>query len=156
MGPIFRRILCPLDFDRDSGAALALAIRVARQNGASLVLLNVVPVPAGAAELAPIPLEPYPFWEQTSRARLEKVGRDIVDGKVPHEIVVLSGDPANGVLRTAADYHVDLIVMGTHGRTGVRHFLLGSVAEKVVRESPVPVLTVHPSEHPVHEPEPAN
>jgi universal stress protein A len=142
---LFSKILCPLDFDRDSGAALELAIKLARQNQSSLVLLNVAPLPIGAAEMSPVPLDPYPFWEETCRARLEKIGREVVDGKVPYETLIASGDAATGILATVTETDADLIVMGTHGRTGVSRMLLGSVAEKVVRESPVPVLTVHPT-----------
>jgi nucleotide-binding universal stress UspA family protein len=60
------------------------------------------------------------------------------------EIFVASGNAAPEILNLAAERRIDLIVMGTLGRTGVKHFLLGSVAERVVRESPVPVLTIHP------------
>lgn len=143
---LFDRILCPIDFDRDSDAALALGLRLAEQNRASLILLNVAPLPIGTSETAPIPLDPYPFWEKTCRARLEKIGRDVVDGKAPYETLIASGDPADGILAAIGDSGADLIVMGTHGRTGISRVLLGSVAERVVRESPVPVLTVHPTE----------
>ncbi len=59
------------------------------------------------------------------------------------ETLVTSGDPAEQVLETARDLDADLIVMGTHGRKGLSHLVLGSVAERVVRESPIPVLTAH-------------
>jgi universal stress protein A len=144
---LFSRILCPLDFDRDSDAALALALKLAEQNHASLILLNVAPLPIGATEMSPVPLDPYPFWEKTCRARLEKIGREVVDGKVPYETLIASGDPAAGIIATIGETGSDLVVMGTHGRTGISRVLLGSVAEKVVREAPVPVLTVHPTEH---------
>jgi universal stress protein A len=143
---LFSRILCPVDFDRDSDAALALALRLAQQNGASLALLNVAPLPIGAAEMSPVPLDPYPFWEKTCRARLEKIGREVVDGKVPYETLIASGDPATAILTTIGEINADLVVMGTHGRTGISRVLLGSVAEKVVREASVPVLTLHPTE----------
>lgn len=143
---LFDRILCPVDFDRDSDSALALALKLARQNQASLILLNVAPLPLGTTETSPVPLDPFPFWEKSCRARLEKIGRELVDGKVPYETLIASGDPADGILATIAESGADVVVMGTHGRTGISRVLLGSVAEKVVRESTVPVLTVHPSE----------
>ena len=65
-------------------------------------------------------------------------------GGNPHEIFVATGNAAPEILNLTAEQDIDLLVMGTHGRTGLKHFLLGSVAERVVRESPVPVLTIHP------------
>ena len=64
-----------------------------------------------------------------------------------HEMLVISGDPAEQVLNTARGLDADLIVMGTHGRKGLSHLVLGSVAERVVRESSVPVLTAHSTAH---------
>ncbi len=61
-----------------------------------------------------------------------------------NELFVANGNAAPEIINFAAGWKIDLVVMGTHGRTGLKHFLLGSVAERVVRESPVPVLTIHP------------
>jgi nucleotide-binding universal stress UspA family protein len=74
---------------------------------------------------------------------LEAIAQEKLAG-VSHEVFVASGNAAPEILNLAVEQHIDLIVMGTHGRKGITHLLLGSVAERVVRESPVPVLTIHP------------
>jgi universal stress protein A len=143
MAALFSRILCPIDFERDSMDALELASKLAKQNSAKICLLTAIGVPPAATELPPAPLIPSPEIEASCRSQLEALARDKLAG-VSHEIIVASGNAAPEILNLSAKRHIDLIVMGTHGRTGVKHFLLGSVAERVVRESPVPVLTIHP------------
>ena len=126
--------------------ALELACQLAKQNSATVYLLTVIGVPpAAATALPPVPiaLNPDPEFEAECLRRLEAIAREKLAG-VSHEIFVASGNAAPEILNLAAERDIDLIVMGTHGRTGVKHFLLGSVAERVVRESPVPVLTIHP------------
>ena len=142
---VFSKILCPIDFDRDSMEALDLAALIARQNSAEILLLAVVAAPIDAAiELPPVPLNPDSPFENEYLRRLEKLGQEKLAG-IPHRSLVASGNAAPQILKLIADSNVDLIIMGTHGRKGVKHFLLGSVAERVVRESPVPVLTVRPT-----------
>jgi nucleotide-binding universal stress UspA family protein len=145
MSKLFNRILCPIAFEHESLSALDLAIAIAQQNDATLVLLNVAPLPIGAGEFAPT-LDPYPAIEQVARERLERLAHDRLEGKVAYNTHVVAGDPATQILRAIEAFAADLVVMGTHGRKGVKHLLLGSVAEKVVRESPRPVLTVRPAE----------
>jgi universal stress protein A len=138
---LFRKILCPIDFSEHSVAALDVALKMAQQNDATVYLLNVVPLPAGAAGFQPVPMEPYPYVEKDRREQLEKLAQERIPAAVRYEAVVISGDPAERVLETARGLDADLIVMGTHGRRGLSHLFLGSVAERVVRESPIPVLT---------------
>jgi universal stress protein A len=144
MAGIFSTILCPIDFERDSMDALELACRIAKQNSATVCLLTVIGAPpAAATALPPAPLVPDTEFETSCRGQLEALAKEKLTG-VPSEIFVATGNAASEILNLAAGRNVDLIVMGTHGRTGVKHLLLGSVAERVVRESRVPVLTVHP------------
>ena len=144
MDTIFSRILCPIDFERDSMDALELASRIAKQNSAKVYLLTVIGEPlAAATELPPIAAQPNTQFEVECRDRLKALAQEELAG-VSHEIFVASGNAAPQILSLAAMRHVDLIVMGTHSRTGIKRFLLGSVAERIVRESPVPVLTIHP------------
>jgi nucleotide-binding universal stress UspA family protein len=144
MSAMFSRILCPIDFERDSMDALQLACALAKQNSATIYLLTVIGVPpAGATALPPVPIFPNAEFEAETRRRLEKFAQGRLEGSLC-ETFVASGNAAKEILNLAAERHIDLIVMGTHGRTGVKHFLLGSVAERIVRESRVPVLTVHP------------
>jgi len=140
---LFRKVLCPIDFSEHSLAALEIALKVVRQNDATLYLLNVAPTPAGAAGFQPVPLDPYPIVEKDRREQLEKLARERIPAAVRCETLVTSGDPAERVLETARGLSADLIVMGTHGRKGLGHLVLGSAAERVVRESPIPVLTTH-------------
>jgi universal stress protein A len=140
---LFHKILCPIDFSDHSLAALGVALKVALQNDASLYLLNVAPVQAGAVGLQPVPMDPYPFHEKDRQEQLVKLGRERIPAAVPYETLVVPGDPAEQVLNTARRVGADLIVMGTHGRGMLRHLVLGSVAERVVRESAIPVLTAH-------------
>jgi nucleotide-binding universal stress UspA family protein len=144
MAALFSKILCPIDFERDSMDALELAYRLAKQNSATVCLLTVIGVPPPAATaLPPVPIFPNAEFEEESRRRLEAVAQEKLAG-ISHEVFIASGNAAPEILNLAAEQKIDLIVMGTHGRTGVKHFILGSVAEHVVRESPVPVLTIHP------------
>jgi len=143
MTQLFRKVLCPIDFSEHSLTALDVALKVVQQNDAALYLLNVAPIPAGAAGFQPVPLDPYPYVEKDRREQLEKLAQERIPATVRYEMLVTSGDPAERVLETARGLDADLIVMGTHGRKGLGHLVLGSVAERVVRESPIPILTVH-------------
>jgi len=143
MTQLFRKVLCPIDFSEHSLTALDVALKVVQQNDAALYLLNVAPMPAGAAGFQPVPMDPYPYVEKDRREQLEKLAQERIPATVRYEMLVTSGDPAERVLETARGLDADLIVMGTHGRKGLGHLVLGSVAERVVRESPIPVLTVH-------------
>jgi nucleotide-binding universal stress UspA family protein len=144
MAALFSKILCPIDFERDSMDALELARKLAKQNSAAVYLLTVIGIPpAAATALPPVPIFPDAEFEAETRRRLEAIAQEKLAG-VAHQLFVASGNAAPEILNLAAEQKVDLIVMGTHGRTGVKRFFLGSVAERVVRESPVPVLTIHP------------
>src|ERR1035437_8636257 len=143
MTQLFRKVLCPIDFSEHSLTALDVALKVVQQNDAALYLLNLAPMPAGAAGFQPVPMDPYPYVEKDSREPLEKLAQDRLPAPVRYEMLVTSGDPAERGRETARGRDADLIVMGTHGRKGLGHLVLGSVAERVVRESPIPVLTVH-------------
>lgn len=149
MTQLFSKILCPVDFDEPSMAALDFARVLAAQNGATLTVLHVAPLPMNATEISPIPMEPYPVWEQVARARLEKVVAGHLEGKgVPYTADTRSGEAAWGILEHARESDCDLIVMATHGRKGVSHFFIGSVAERVIRQASRPVLVFRPKEPP--------
>ena len=132
-------ILHPTDFSERSGFAFRLACSLARDYGARLVDLHVAEPPtAVAAEgvLMPPPtidLEPL-------RERLQQLRQE--DQKVLVEHILVQGGAAEEILQVAQERKCDLIVMGTHGRTGLGRLLMGSVAEQVVRKASCPVLTV--------------
>jgi nucleotide-binding universal stress UspA family protein len=135
---IFKTIVCPVDLEAHSMAAVEMARRLAEQNEAKVVLVHSVTPPL------PGPMEPSPGWENTAKSRLEKIAREHLADKVRGDAMVLRGEASAAIIRTARELGADLIVMTTHGRTGLNRVLLGSTAELVVRESPVPVLTVGP------------
>lgn len=134
-----RTILHPTDFSEPSQAAFDLACALARDYGARLLILHVNPPPPVYAPdgiAMPLPQE-EPLALQ---ARLAAVRPS--DPQIPHEHRLVEGDPAEKILETARNEGVDLIVMGTHGTTGLARLLVGSVAESVLRQAPCPVLTV--------------
>jgi universal stress protein A len=141
---LFQKILCPVDFDDGSASALDSAIRLARENQAKIYLIHVVPLPLGAGRIAPISLEPYRAQHDAAMERLQAIAKEKLEGKLNYEIVLRSGDPAENIIEAEDEIGADIVVMATHGRTGVSHFFLGSVAERVVRESSKPVLTLRP------------
>jgi nucleotide-binding universal stress UspA family protein len=136
----FRTVLCSIDFGPNTDLALDAARQIAENAAGKLVLLYVVPLPVEWAG-QPLFVEPLSGADQAARQRMETLAAGL-NLKVPYEVVAVTGDPPLEISRVAQEHHVDLIVMATHGRTGLSHFFLGSVAERVVRESPVPVLTV--------------
>jgi len=146
MSQAFQKILCPIDFDENSMAALDLACGIAEQNKATIRLLHILPLPANAADIGPVPLEPYGVFERDARAKLEQVVAQRVPGDLSCEIETSAGGPAQAIVAAEEKYGIDLVVMATHGRkrSAVGHFFLGSVAERVVRESQCPVLVVPP------------
>jgi universal stress protein A len=147
------KILCPTDFSEASYQALAVAGEIALHFSAELFLLRVVDViptvewvvepTADAPGSSDFDVESYQ-QELEDQARLTL--REVVKQRVPEGVrthsVVRHGDPADEILRVADEDAVDLIVIATHGRTGFKHFVFGSVAEKVIRLSPHPVLTI--------------
>ncbi len=121
--------------------ALELCCQLAKQNSAIVFLLTVIGAPPAAAmELPPVPMDPDPPYAAECLRGLEALAQKKLTG-VSHDVFVASGNAATEILNLAAERGIDLIVMGTHGYKGVKRFLLGSVAERVVRESRVPVLT---------------
>ena len=143
------RILVPTDFSATADAALEYAFALAEQFGASIQLLHVLDDPfvfegmSAEAYIAEAPaLRTAMLEDARERLRHRAAPRDGVDNV---ETEVLFGHGARTIAEYAAERGVDLIVMGTHGRTGFAHLMVGSVAERLVRTAPCPVLTVrHP------------
>ena len=142
----YTKILCALDFDEHMTTTFLLAVALAKENNATLYILHVARVPAPDMDV-PLPFDANPGWERDARLRLEDLVRQHVQGKLHYEIRVRSGLPDLDIVRDADQLGVDLIVLATHGRSGVRHLLLGSVAEQVIREATCPVLVIRPAKH---------
>jgi universal stress protein A len=132
-----RKILFPTDFSHTSDAALELAASLARERGATLLIVHVEEPPAAYGEGGM-----YYGMADPATEDLQRMLAAIVpsEATVPHEHRLIAGDPSTAIPQLAADEGVELIVMGTHGRTGLLRLLMGSVAEAVVRRAPCPVL----------------
>jgi nucleotide-binding universal stress UspA family protein len=135
-------ILYTTDFSESSKSAFPLAYSLARDHGSRLIILHVVP--AGTYELANLAqLGLGECAKQFDDDILHDLQRlQPLDDRVPLEYRLAKGDPASSIIRVAKEQPCDLIVVGTHGRTGLRRALLGSVAEQVMRGAPCPVLVV--------------
>ncbi len=139
-------ILVPIDFSTYAEQALDYAIRLARTLNARLTLLHVIqPVPMAGVDMGVALPETYlqELEEAVQRSMEDALARVTAAG-LTGERVVLYGVPFQEIVETAKARQVDLIVMGTHGRTGLMYVLLGSVAEKVVRLAPCSALVVRP------------
>jgi len=132
MSQFFQKILCPIDFDDQCRAALELARQVAEQTRGRVCALHVVSVEAEADT----------GWQKGATIQLKKIVEERLDGKIDYEFLVRVGSAAGEVLDAAQEFGADLIVIPTHGRVGLKRLVLGSVAERVIRESKIPVLSV--------------
>jgi universal stress protein A len=146
-----RRILVPTDFSKSSGNALTYAVAFAEKFAAEIHLLHVVQdlalfIPE-AVLVAPAPAPPVEQFAAAARAALERAIADLQRPGLTVHPEVVEGTPYEEIVRFARERDVDLIVIGTHGRSGLAHILLGGVTDKVVRRAPCPVLTVRPHEH---------
>lgn len=146
-----KKILCPTDFSEPSKNALRYALTLAQQYKAKILLLHVI------EPLSPVPgIDMGPSFGFDERPHIEEQVKtlldEIVTGESKEDIkiepLIVRGAPFLEIVRTARTEDVDMIVIATHGHTGLTHMLLGSTAEKVVRKAPCPVLTV---KHPEHE-----
>jgi nucleotide-binding universal stress UspA family protein len=130
------KILYATDFSSHSNQAYFHAVALAEKHGASLTILYVYSHSFGTPEVHADHGDDRQYWRQ----QLEQIRP--VDARIPVNHVFLEGDAAAEIVRYAADAGMDLIVMGTHGRTGLERLLMGSVAEKVMRDAPCSVLVV--------------
>ena len=144
---LFRRILVPHDFSEHATRALRLAAELAHAHGGRLLVLHVITPyhPATALPEEGVAWFPEPDLITSERQRLEQLVARTVRGRNAPSVAckVVIGDPFHRI--TDAARRVDAVVMATAGRTGLSHLLIGSVAEKVVRHAPVPVLTLRPA-----------
>ena len=139
----WRDILCAVDFSPPSRAALREAAQLARRSGALLTVVHVQPGSSPRATAFAPPPRPQPVEPAGSAATLEQWAKEAEEAAGgPVSTALLSGRPADAIVSAAAEGGFDAIVLGTHGRTGLAHAVLGSVAEHVVRHAAVPVLVV--------------
>jgi nucleotide-binding universal stress UspA family protein len=154
------RILCPVDFSEFSAPALERAVRLGEWFEARVEVLNVIPyqpfaMPAGMGPAYfPDPLEVTPAQRNQAARNMADLVEPLLGEGVPIVTKVLEGEPWRVILEEAKGVPADLLVIGTHGRSGFEQLLLGSVTEKVLRRAPCPVLTVgrvrpHPRKGPL-------
>ena len=146
-----KTVLVPTDFSEASESALRYGKAMAEAFGASLHVVHVMEDLLAHAWAAEVYVSSMPQLrdeiEKESRQRLVTLLTDAERATLRAETALLAGNPVLEIIRYAKAHGVDLIVMGTHGRGPIAHMLLGSVAEKVVRKSPCPVLTVREAQH---------
>jgi nucleotide-binding universal stress UspA family protein len=142
---MFKHLIVPTDFGEPAQAALNLAIELAKSNDAKLTLLHVYGVPTVYyPDSVAWPLEELGRAAQTSLDTAVAQVRERYKNTDGHVEV---GDPREAILKFTKESGADLLVIGTHGRKGLAHLVLGSVAEWLVRTSPLPVLTVSTRAH---------
>lgn len=141
----FANILVPIDYEAAGDAALRMAGQLARAGKGRLLVAHMLPLPVYTTTEIPLgPIDGTWIAEETERLRTHAQHVLEADGPVPaFEVDVVVDAPVLRTIQLAAERRVDLIVMGTHGRRGFQHLLLGSVAAKIVRLAPCPVLTIH-------------
>ncbi len=143
----YRRILWPTDFSELAKDALPHAMAVAADSGAEIVLLHVFtpPPPYSMPEIAgDLWAELMQKQRAAAEEELHRLAEQVKGPKLRTRTVLAEGVPFDQILQAAERLQCDLIVMATHGHTGLAHAIIGSVAENVVRRAPCPVLTVRP------------
>jgi nucleotide-binding universal stress UspA family protein len=146
----WKRIFCPVDFSDASRAAMEVAADLARRFGAELLLLHAYPIPGYTFPDGSVVASPKMMQDLADQAERHlqewRVEAERLLGAPRVSAETAIGEPATEIVQEAMRRGVDLVVMGTHGRTGLEHALMGSIAERVVRRAHCPVLTVRPGQ----------
>ena len=139
-----QHILCPVDFSPESNHALKYGINLAKKLGAEVHIAHVFDIPAFALPDGAIMASPEFATKIMNAAQdqLDALEKAHSDSGVKIHCRLMQGVPSEGINQLCEVSNADLVVMGTHGRAGISHFLLGSVTERVVRTSKIPVLTI--------------
>lgn len=140
----YRKILVPVDYSPSSVQAFAEAVKLARALGSRVSVLHVRPAPTGSGTTGELSVPVESEAANTTFHGLLDAARKELGDRV--EVLAVDGEPAAQILEQAARAEHDLIVMGTHGRVGRLHMLVGSVAQGVMRNASCPVLTVRVSD----------
>src|SRR3990172_4172315 len=145
---MFRKILCPVDFSESSDRALDYALALAKRHGGRVSVMHVLPTVLADPDVYPYLTEPVLASGEARDRAYRQLGdfvhRALADG-MGAEVILEDGDVVEEVLKKAKKLEAVLVVMGTHGRRGFRRLLLGSVTERVLRQSEAPVLSISPS-----------
>ncbi len=145
---MFQKILCPVDFSESSDQALDYALALGKRHGGRVSVMHVLPTVLADPDVYPYLIEPVlasaDARDRAYRQLGDFVHRALADG-IGAEVILEDGDVVEEVLKRVERLEADLVVMGTHGRRGFRRLLLGSVTERVLRQSEAPVLSISPS-----------
>ena len=139
-----RTILVPVDFSKHAAPVIEWAAHLAEEHQSRLVLFHAYHLPVEFQQLEGAYLPPD-FWANVKKEADQTLGRyagDLRKQGLDVEAVVREGYPATAIVDEASSQRADLIVIGTHGLSGLKHLLLGSIAERVVQKAPCPVLAV--------------
>jgi universal stress protein A len=149
-----KTILVPTDFSETSEDAIEVAVEFARRFSSEIVLFHVYQLPAYVFPdgLMPVAPELLQEVERSIASELDRLADRVAARGVRVKHATSMGPTHTEIIRKLEAMKADLVVMGTHGRSGISHALMGSVAEKVVRKAPCPVLTVRPMRHPEERP----
>ena len=137
----YKTILCPVDFEDNSLVALDRAVELANHFASKILLVHVLPIVITIGEIPP-PAAMYEDQEKAARAKLEDISKAKLGG-LQHQSLLFVGDIITCILEAQKKYQPDLVVIATHGRTGIARVFLGSVAEAIVRKATCPVLSIH-------------
>ena len=137
-----RNILVPIDFSENARQALEYAIPLANQSGARITLLHVYRTVVYPAEMGIVVPDGESQTSAKARKHLIQFGQKMLPEAMRGKMLVRNGEPFDEISRVARRAKIDLIICTTHGYTGLKHVVLGSTAERVVRYAPCPVLTI--------------
>jgi len=145
MEPDIKKVLVPIDFSDYSKSSLRYAVNFAKQFNAEIYLIYVVepiiyPPDFSMGQIA-IP-SVNAEWDERAKVELDNLAKTEIPEGVNVKTILKSGKPFLEIIDTASEENIDLIIIATHGHSGVEHILFGSTAEKVVRKAPCPVLTL--------------
>lgn len=141
----FEKILFPTDFSESAENASRYAMSLAKKYGSKVYVIHVIEPFTYTTEFGLDFSAQLKEMEASARRLLDDIVASIKRNNLDVESVLITGEPFVEIIKYARKEQVDLIVMATHGRSGIEHMLLGSVAEKVVRKSPCPVMTIKKS-----------
>lgn len=144
----FEKILCPVDFSMSSDRALDYALALARVQASEVSVMHVLPRVLADPDIYPYLAEPVLTSGETRERAVEQLGafvHRVLERGIAADVILEDGDVVDAVVKKAEKISADLIVIGTHGRRGFRRLLLGSVTERLLRQSTVPVLSVAPN-----------
>lgn len=146
--PRYKKVLFCTDFSENSDLAFSYAFGITKRDGSELYIMHVMPYPNNYPHYIEgyLSSEEWEKVEANSRKAIDKNFEDLYLTKIKDKsnvsVITRSGREDEEVIAFAKEKGIDIIVVGTHSRTGIKHALLGSVAEKIIRQSPVPVLVI--------------